>query len=356
MTKSQKLILVWAIIVTFLMSIFATAFGVLYTKTNITNSYIDSGSEITDGEGNDLTGGKVYDLPQKVVFRTRSIDGQSSEGVTVKAIITPDNATNKKVDWSVSWVNENSAWASGKNVYDYVDVIPTEDGALTADIFCYAEFGEQVQLTVTSRDNPNATDSAAIDFAKRITDLTVELRKGSATGDLISSTASTGKLTDNWGNTAMRYMVLVPVYSGVGTIEDNFTYTVKATLTEDMEFFMSVWDYGVAEYGEYKTSHEFNVNNACIDFLGGYDFFRYFVPTDYEGDLGATISMPRKDWENYMSNVFSFYEGNDAFIFEITATGAYSSLASKTVAMAYDMSTVSISVNDVQLSPDEIVL
>ena len=51
MTKSQKLILVWAIIVTFLMSIFATAFAVLYTKTNITNSYIDSGSEITDGEG-----------------------------------------------------------------------------------------------------------------------------------------------------------------------------------------------------------------------------------------------------------------------------------------------------------------
>ena len=60
MTKnSQKLILVWAIILTFVTTIFLTIFSVFYLKSNLTDSYIDSGSEITDGEGNDLTGGKV---------------------------------------------------------------------------------------------------------------------------------------------------------------------------------------------------------------------------------------------------------------------------------------------------------
>ena len=83
---------------------------------------------------------------------------------------------------------------------------------------------------------------------------------------------------------------------------------------------------------------------------------RNFVPTSYDDASGVSHSMSLSVWNEYMSSVAMFYNGEDVCTFEITATGTYSSLASKTVAMVYDTSTVSISVNDVQLSPDEIVL
>lgn len=362
MTKhSQKIILVWAIIVTFLMTIFVTAFGVLYTKMSITNNYVDGGSEITDGEGNDLSGEAVYDLPQKVVFRTRSVDTQSTSGVTVKAVITPDNATNKKVDWSVAWVNSSSSWASGKNVDDYVQVIPTSDGALTADILCYEAFGEQIQLTVTSRDNPNATDSAAIDFAKRITDLTVEFRKGSSTGELLSSTATSEKLSMNWYEEDSVCMVFVPVYSDVGTVEDTFKYTCKATLSDVMDLYMSTFDYGFDTFGYYSLTYDFNVvENRLMYFNSGKWFLLTFVPTSYEDASGIEHDMSYSTKQEYLNGVGDMYAygggSEDVCTFEITATGTYSSLTSKSVTMVFDMTKPAVAVDNVQVSPDEIVI
>lgn len=86
--------------------------------------------------------------------------------VRVTATVLPETAP-QEVDWSLSFANPSSTWANGKNVTDYVTVTPTADGAKTADVAVVAPFGEQIILTVTSRDNTEKTATVDVDYAVR---------------------------------------------------------------------------------------------------------------------------------------------------------------------------------------------
>ena len=127
-------------------------------------------------------------------------------------------ASNKAVDWAVSFVNPSSAWATGKTVTDYVTVTPTADGALTANVECLQAFGEQIKVTVTSRNNAEATATCLVDYAERVAGYTLTLTNGGVT---ISSSDPEYTVT---GNSS------VSISKGeytktVGTIEENFTGT-----------------------------------------------------------------------------------------------------------------------------------
>lgn len=87
---------------------------------------------------------------------------------TLTATITPSDAENQEVDWRVEFVDSSSSWASGKSVTDYVTVTPTSDGALTATVANLGEFGEQIKVTVTSRDNPEAKAECTVDYVQKI--------------------------------------------------------------------------------------------------------------------------------------------------------------------------------------------
>ena len=60
---------------------------------------------VTDENGNDLSGGKYYAMPAKMAFTAATYADESgneaSNAVTANIIatITPNNAANKKVDW-----------------------------------------------------------------------------------------------------------------------------------------------------------------------------------------------------------------------------------------------------------------
>lgn len=128
---------------------------------------------VTDGEGNPMESGKVYAMPANMVFAATAAEpSDAKDGITLKATIDPDTAANQNVDWSVSFVNPSSSWASGKTITDYVTVTPTSDGALTATVQCLKAFGEQIKITVTSRANEYATAECTVDYARRITDFT----------------------------------------------------------------------------------------------------------------------------------------------------------------------------------------
>ena len=128
---------------------------------------------VTDGEGNPMESGKVYAMPANMVFAATAAEpSDAKDGITLKATIDPDTAANQNVDWSVSFVNPSSSWASGKTVTDYVTVTPISDGALTATVQCLKAFGEQIKITVTSRANEYATAECTVDYARRITDFT----------------------------------------------------------------------------------------------------------------------------------------------------------------------------------------
>lgn len=133
-----------------------------------------SDTVVTDGEGNKMVSGEVYAMPANMIFSATSAEPtNASEGIKLNATVYPETADNKAVDWEVSFVNPSSAWASGKNVSDYVKAVPESDGAAVATVECLKAFGERIKITVISRANPLAKAECVLDYARRILDTAV---------------------------------------------------------------------------------------------------------------------------------------------------------------------------------------
>ncbi|MFQ9737520.1 MAG: hypothetical protein ACLR06_07230 [Christensenellaceae bacterium] len=94
---------------------------------------------------------------------------------TLTATITPAEATNKAVDWSVEFANPSGTWAKGKIATDYVTVTPTSDGALTANVTCLKAFGEKINVKVICRDNTKVAATCITEYEKKLTDVKVTL-------------------------------------------------------------------------------------------------------------------------------------------------------------------------------------
>lgn len=94
------------------------------------------------------------------------------------ATLAPDCAADKRVDFSVAWVNASSTWATGKTVTDYVSITQATDGALTALLTCTQAFGEQIKVTASARSNPSAQATCTLDYAKRVSASSVHLAIG----------------------------------------------------------------------------------------------------------------------------------------------------------------------------------
>lgn len=102
-------------------------------------------------------------------YKTYGVSVQAETAYTVTATVYPADAANQKVDWSVSFANASSTWASGKKVTDYVTVTPSADGALTAVVQNVAAFGEQIVVKTTSRDNTAAYATLNVEYLQRTT-------------------------------------------------------------------------------------------------------------------------------------------------------------------------------------------
>lgn len=75
----------------------------------------------------------------------------SSITQTITATITPSDAENQEVDWSIAW-SEDAPLKESK-ISDYLTITPQSDGALKATVACYKSFrGSTAVITVTSRE------------------------------------------------------------------------------------------------------------------------------------------------------------------------------------------------------------
>ena len=186
-------------------------------QTEQTEETADNGGAIIGesvGSGVKVMSAKI--APEN--YAANGVSAQAETAYTLTATVLPEKASNKAVDWAVSFVNPSSAWATGKTVTDYVTVTPTADGALTANVECLQAFGEQIEVTVTSRNNADATATCLVDYAERVSGYTLTLSNGGVT---ISSSDPEYTVT---GNSS------VSISKGeytktVGTIEENFTGT-----------------------------------------------------------------------------------------------------------------------------------
>ena len=154
---------------------------------------------------------------------TLGLTDEPSKTVTITASGTPADAMQYGVKWEVSWKNPSSTWASGKNVSSYVTYNTTESTSKIT-IGLKEAFGEQIIVKATSLDNPSLTATCTIDYAQRVTGVTLKI------GDI--------SCVMNGGKTNVTYE-LCPTATGSGgtvtaTLNKSTVYTIADTFTESV--------------------------------------------------------------------------------------------------------------------------
>ena len=174
------------------LTIFAAIFTAIYFVRQDA-PIADNTLNVENENGFDNT--KTYAMPKTMAFTAKSLAAAQANGQTVdvkiKASVSPWDAANQAVDYSIAW---GVAPTHGKEtVTDYVTVTPTVDGAKTATVTCLKAFGEQIKITVTARENPNATASCLLDYKQQLLsyDLSVAQAGKSPT---VNVSRKTGKL------------------------------------------------------------------------------------------------------------------------------------------------------------------
>ena len=192
-----------------------------------------------DGNGISLMSAKIATAD----YADYGISELAESAVSITATITPAEADDKTVDWSIKWKNASSSWATGKTVTDYVTITPTSDGALTANAECKQAFGEQIVITCTSRMNSKATAEVTVDYVKKLegTTLTLSQNSGGAVLTLSDSTTETWTWQsasnsetdiDNWANQTVEY---TDTFS-IGTIENTVkSHSVRITASDALK-------------------------------------------------------------------------------------------------------------------------
>lgn len=195
--------------------------GVVYL--NARNKGEPNAAPVAIADGEKLYDGDVCAMPQNLTFTTAS-DGMlkatatsdttvSTGAVTLTATITPSDAANKNVNWSIAWKNASSTWATGKTVSNYVTL---SSSGLTATVTNVAPFGEQIIITCTSAANTSAKATCTVDYVKRVTDVKVTLSSGTVLGEysLKGRTLGDGREQNvTISSTSFTY--------GVGTVKDS---------------------------------------------------------------------------------------------------------------------------------------
>ena len=253
-------------------------------------------------------------------FDEYGISPMAESAQQLTATITPANATNKEVDWAVAWVNPSSSWAGGKAVTDYVTVTPTSDGALTANVECKQAFGEQVKITCTSRQNTEASATATVDYAKRIT--AINRSKTSGGSVIFSMTAAGSSHLIGKGEAILdTTSEFVPVYS-IGTIDDEFEFAY--TYSYSTEFINALEEQGFTDLSDANVDFSLP-KDSTMSYFGG------SAPgCGAVGKDAFSVQMDAMFGTSGMYNKFSAalrsMGDNPIYTIKAVATGTYSSV------------------------------
>lgn len=332
---------------------------------------------VVDENGETMESGTVYAMPARMLYTsaaTTAADGTtvSSSPITLEATITPDTATDKSVTWSVAFVNPSSEWATDKTVTDYVSVSPS---GLTCTVTCHQAFGEQIKITVTSDDNPEATDSCVVDYLKRVEDVTFTLSDGTSIknmNDLVSPDDG-GDTSEYWatevdwtfdGNgETLTYDIAV--IEGVGTVSgdysvSNVTFNLNgdAWVSNVAAFPSWWWEMGPARFenGEsYQLSEDYPLD-VTDGITFGVDTFENFFGNEaleHMDELGFYFLV---DPDSVYAGLQVFKnKAYGAFVFDVTlqssviTSGNYTSL-SYSFPVNINPDTFYVPVNDIGLN------
>lgn len=237
----------WAItgiVIVLILALLGGIIAAIVTETNPKN-WFDTAkdnqtqlpSEATDGNGEELISGEVYAMPTNMIFSTALADAETTnEGVTIEATLKPVTAiAGSGVDWSVSFVNSEDEWATGKNATDYVTVTPLADGSTTATVKCLSDFGAQIKIECISRDYSDIKAECVVDFRKKIKDVNYSFKYDGAVKEGISAGDNNVYLVDYTGEDKQYTVECVPVYSNY-TLDVDYTQSIAGSYTSQFGY------------------------------------------------------------------------------------------------------------------------
>ena len=136
----------------------------------------------------------------------------------IVATVYPSNASNKKVDWSVSWGDPSNT----SNVSNYITVTPDSDGSTSATVTCKAAFSGNIVITATTRQNGYKADCVAtfVGVPANIDIITNLTAASDGYHVAVGNTyAFTTELSNPFGEVGNAYKTLQVSVKGVGTIK-----------------------------------------------------------------------------------------------------------------------------------------
>ena len=201
-------------------------------------------------------------------FEEYGVDEHAETAYTLTATVYPVSASDKTVDWTIAWANAESTWATGKTVTDYVTAQAQADGSTVCIVSCLQAFGEQIEVTVTSRANENATATCTLDYTKRLTNPMVFINGSAVSGYLeLESFYQDPPEGETEGEDVPALQATV--MEGVGTISDNRTYQWK------VEYNQAFLDVAYAALGESvtinRTSYKLNRQSSLDEIISNED-------------------------------------------------------------------------------------
>ena len=99
----------------------------------------------------DIDNGVLHNTTVRLLGGVATTASDGSVSQTITAVITPADAPNKAVDWSIAWADGDSR--ASENISDYITVTPASDGALTATVTCKKSFrGSVAYVKVVTRE------------------------------------------------------------------------------------------------------------------------------------------------------------------------------------------------------------
>lgn len=236
-------------------------------------------------------------------YEDYGVSAQAETAYTLTATITPADAANKAVDWTIAFKNASSTWATGKTVTEYATVTPSADGALTAVVENVAAFGEQIIVKATSRDNAEAYATCTVEYLQRTTGYTLTLdgktyntagtttnaatptfataKSTSATVTVNKSTVYTRANTDSVGYISVKpTAAFKTAITNAGLDASKLKeYTSSAMMINFSNWFDSVWGSAI-----YSTNAE---KNKLIEAVSGYSGNAYEIQL-YNYESGET--------------------------------------------------------------------
>lgn len=311
----------------------------------------------SEGTGVSLLSEKIA----KADYAANGVSPLAESAYTLTATVEPSNAVNKAVDWSVSFVNPSSSWATGKTVTDYVTVTPTSDGALTATVQNLKAFGEQIKVIVTHRENENATASCTVDFARKVTGAHFAL--GSYYDFTFGLDSEVFHTTGDYSTEKPSFELL---WDEVYTIDDSFTCKLKVTADPN---FMGAFKTALSD----ETAVQGLKNEATFSMKNPYDssdyvFYNdstnnpfYILPDESAFILLSTgtayTSAVFGGNDEYHNAIGTIIEDNPSYYYydlTLTVTGTYSTF-SETVKIVPDREHYEFKVRSLNLNESTLV-